>query len=96
MAELKFLDRLYAVDGYDTVLDTLLKNGHAVPYACRGGHCQACLMKATAGQPMPFSQMGLDQPLIDEGYFLACLCMIYADMEVSVPDEEELTRITDR
>ena len=96
MAELKFLDSLYAVDGYDTVLKTLLKNGHAVPCACHGGHCHACLMKATAGQPMPFSQMGLDQALIDEGYFLACRCMIYADMEVSVPDEEELTRITDR
>jgi ferredoxin len=96
MAELKFLDSLYAVDGYDTVLNTLLKNGHAVPYACRGGHCHACLMKATAGQPMPFSQLGLARALIDEGYFLACRCMIYADMEVSVPDQEELTRITDR
>ena len=96
MAELKFLGSLYAVDGYDTVLKTLLKNGQEVPYGCRGGHCRDCLMKATAGQPMPFSQMGLDQALIDEGYFLACRCMIYADMEVSVPDEEELTRITDR
>lgn len=96
MAELKFLDSLYAVDGYDTVLNTLLKNGHAVPYACRGGHCRACLMKATAGQPMPFSQLGLARALIDEGYFLACRCMIYADMEVSIPDQEELTRITDR
>ena len=96
MAELKFLDSLYAVDGYDTVLKTLLRNGHAVPYACRGGYCHACLMKATAGQPMPFSQMGLDQALIDEGYFLACRCMIYADMAVSVPDEAELIRITDR
>jgi len=93
MARLKFLDNLYAVDGYDTVLATLLKNGQTVPFACRGGHCHACLMKATAGQPMPFSQLGLDQALIDEGYFLACRCMIYGDMEVSVSDEEELTRI---
>jgi len=96
MAELKFLGSLYAVDGYDTVLKTLRKNGHEVPYDCRGGHCRACLMKATAGQPMPFSQMGLDQALIDRGYFLACQCMIYADMEVSIPDEKELTRINDR
>ena len=96
MAELKFLDSVYAVDGYDTVLETLLKNGETVPYACGGGYCHACLMKARAGQPMPFSQLGLDQALVDEGYFLACRCMIYADMEVSTPDEEELTRITDR
>ena len=96
MAKLKFRDGRYAVDDYETVLKTLLKNGHAVPHECRGGHCHACLMKATAGQPMPFSQLGLDQALIDAGYFLACRCMIYADMEVSVPDEEELTRITDR
>ncbi len=96
MAKLKFRGSLYAVDGYDTVLNTLLKNGHDVPDGCRGGHCQACLMKATVGQPMPFSQLGLDQALVDKGYFLACRCMIYADMEVSAPDEEELTRITDR
>ncbi len=96
MAELKFLGSLYAVDGYDTVLSTLLKNGHDVPFDCRGVNFNACLMKATAGQPMPFSQMGLDQALIDKGYFLACQCMIYADLEVSVPDDEELSRITDR
>ena len=94
MADLKFMGSLYAVDGYDTVLKTLLKNGHEVPSGCHGGYCQDCLMKATAGQPMPFSQMGLDQALIDKGYFLACRCMIYGDMEVSLPDEEELTRIT--
>jgi hypothetical protein len=45
---------------------------------------------------MPFSQMGLNQLLIDEGYFLACRCMIYDDLDVSVPDGEELARITDR
>ncbi len=95
MAQLKFQGSLYAVDGYDTVSNTLRKNGHDVSYDCGTGHCQACLMKATAGQPMPFSQLGLEQALIDEGYFLACLCMIYADMEVSVPDEEELDRITE-
>ncbi len=45
---------------------------------------------------MPFSQIGLDQALIDAGYFLACQCMIYADMEVSVPDESEIARLTDQ
>ncbi len=94
MATLKFLGRLHVVDGYDTVLQTLLKNGHAIPHGCGDGHCEDCLMKATAGDPMPFSQIGLEPELIDIGYFLACRCMIYADMEVSVPDEEELARIT--
>jgi CDP-4-dehydro-6-deoxyglucose reductase len=94
MARLKFQGNRYAVDGYDTVLNTLKKNGHEVSYGCMGGHCHECLMKATAGQPMPFSQMGLDQALIDDGYFLACRCMIYDDLDVSVPDEEELSRIS--
>ncbi len=94
MATLKFRGRLHVVDGYDTVLQTLLKNGHAIPHDCGGGHCENCLMKATAGDPMPFSQIGLEQELIENGYFLACQCMIYADIEVSLPDEEELARIT--
>lgn len=94
MAELKFLKNSYTVNDYDTVLNTLLKNGHAVPNACRGGHCHSCLMKASAGQPMPFSQMGLEQALVDEGYFLACQCMIYADIDVSVPDRDKRTRFT--
>ena len=94
MAELNFLNKTYTVDDYDTVLNTLLKNGHAVPNACRGGHCHSCLMKATSGQPMPFSQLGLDPSLVDEGYFLACQCMIYADINVCVPDKDKRTRFT--
>lgn len=94
MAELNFLNNTYTVDDYDTVLNTLLKNGHAVPNACRGGHCHSCLMRATSGQPMPFSQLGLDPSLVDEGYFLACQCMIYADINVCVPDRDKRTRFT--
>ena len=94
MAELRFLENTYTVDDYDTVLNTLLKNGHAVPNACRGGHCHSCLMKANSGQPMPFSQMGLEQSLIDDGYFLACQCMIYADIDVSTPDRDKRTCFT--
>ena len=96
MAKLKFLGRVYAVEGYDTVMSTLQKNGHEIPNGCGGGHCEACLMQATAGQPMPFSQMDLDQALVDEGYFLACRCMIYDDMDVRLPDDEELSRLMDR
>lgn len=94
MAELKFLNNSYTVNDYDTVLNTLIKNGHAVPNCCRGGHCHSCLMKATDGIPMPFSQMGLDEQLVEEGYFLACQSMIYADMTVTMPDKDKRTRFT--
>ena len=94
MAELKFLDNSYTVDDYDTVLNTLIKNGHAVPNCCRGGHCHSCLMKATEGIPMPFAQMGLDEKLVEEGYFLACQSMVYADMTVAIPDKDKRTRFT--
>ncbi|MBW2223810.1 MAG: hypothetical protein DRH23_12875 [Deltaproteobacteria bacterium] len=94
MAELEFLGHTYTVEDYDTVLGTLLKNGHAVPNACRGGHCHSCLMKAEEGVPMPFSQMGLAPELVNEGYFLACQCMIYADIKVTTPEREKRTRFT--
>ena len=94
MAELKFLDKTYTVNDYDTVLNTLIKNGHAVPNCCRGGHCHSCLMRATAGTPMPFAQLGLDPTLVEDGYFLACQGMIYADMTVTMPDKDKRTRFT--
>jgi len=52
-------------------------------------------MKAIGGAaPMPFSQMGLDQSLVNDNHFLACQCMIYDDIQVEMPTKENRTRFT--
>lgn len=92
MPELCFEGHVYQVDDFDTVLNTLLKNGHAIPNFCRSGICHSCMMKAEKGTPLPFTQIGLSDELAAENYFLTCQCAVYAPMEVRRPDKDKRTR----
>ena len=92
MPELRFEDHVYQVDDFDTVLNTLLKNGHAIPNFCRGGICHSCMMKAEEGTPLPFTQIGLSDELVAENYFLTCQCAVYAPMTIRRPDKDKRTR----
>jgi len=68
-----------------SVLDALLRSGHAIPHSCRTGVCQSCLMQATAGTPPEAAQAGLRETLRAQGYFLACRCHPCAKLEVRLP-----------
>jgi NAD(P)H-flavin reductase len=92
LPELCFEGHVYQVDDFDTVLNTLLKNGHAIPNFCRSGICHSCMMKAEKGTPLPFTQIGLSDELAAENYFLTCQCAVYAPMEVRRPDKDKRTR----
>jgi len=94
MPELQFLENTYSVDDYDTVLNSLLKNGHAIPNFCRSGYCHSCLMKCEEGTPLPTAQMGLSENLVEENHFLACQCAVFAPMKVVPPEKEKRTRFT--
>ena len=43
----------------DNLLDTLLAAGHRVPWSCRSGHCQTCLVQALDGQVPEQATAGL-------------------------------------
>lgn len=92
MPDLVFEKNVYQVDDFDSVLNTLLKNGHAIPNFCRSGICHSCMMKAEEGTPLPFSQIGLADELVAENYFLTCQCAVYAPMEIRRPDKDKRTR----
>ncbi len=92
MPELRFEQQIYQVDDFDTVLNTLLKNGHAIPNFCRSGLCHSCMMKAEEGTPLPFTQIGLSDELVAENYFLTCQCAVYAPLTVARPTREKRTR----
>lgn len=64
----------YAMADGETVLESLERQGVAVPNSCRAGACQSCLMQASDGALPPDSQKGLKESLRARGYFLACMC----------------------
>ena len=45
MSTLTYRDRHLALKPQESVLDCLLRNGEALPYACKAGMCQACLVR---------------------------------------------------
>jgi NAD(P)H-flavin reductase/ferredoxin len=68
----------------EKVLDGLLRAGIDVAHGCRAGACQACLVQARSGLPPAASQIGLREPLVADGYFLACMAVPDQDLEVEV------------
>ena len=69
----------------ETVLDGLLRNGIAIPNSCRAGVCQSCLLRATSGSVPTAAQVGLKPALIEQGYFLACVCTPTEDLQAEAP-----------
>ncbi len=65
-------------------METLLRHGVEVPNSCRAGACQSCLLRS-AHHPDPLpetSQKGLKSTLIEQGYFLSCVCLPNQDMVI--------------
>ena len=46
MSEVEFKQQRFTREPYESVLDCLLRHGQALPYACKAGMCQACLVRA--------------------------------------------------
>lgn len=72
------------------MLDTLLEQGLDIPFGCKSGVCQSCLMRATKGQPPEQSQQGLKETLKAQHYFLACSCHPSENLNISLPVSEDV------
>ncbi len=90
MTQLKFNDEIFTVSAGSTVLDTLLEQGHEIPNNCRAGACQSCIMQVTNGTVPEKSQKGLKDSHKAKGLFLACSCKPEEDIEIELPDAEQL------
>lgn len=66
----------------ETVLDTALKNGADLPFACKGGVCATCKAKIEKGSVDMIVNYGLEPDEIEAGYVLTCQ---------AVPTTEEVT-----
>lgn len=93
MPRIRYQQRTYVLKDDESVLDGLTRHGVAVPSSCRGGVCQTCLMRAVHGDPSEISQRGIKESLRERRYFLACACRPGADMEIALPDDNDLPLI---
>lgn len=75
----------------ESVLDGLTREGVPIPFGCRSGICQSCMMRAVAGKPPEAAQQGIKENLQRQGYFLACICYPEQSMQVALPDDAHAT-----
>ena len=82
MASVTWGEQTFELKPGETVLDGLLRNGIQVPYHCRVGACQTCLLKATEGEPPKEAVDGLSATLRAKGLFYSCVCVPDEDLTV--------------
>lgn len=87
MPRIVYQDQSYSLDGDETVLECLTRNGVSVPCGCRAGACQSCLMQALEGAPPADSQNGLKDTQRFARQFLACVCRPSEDLRVTLPGD---------
>jgi NAD(P)H-flavin reductase/ferredoxin len=58
----------------ETVLDALLRENIDIPYGCKAGVCQSCVVQSLDAPPPKKAQGDLKDTLKSSGHFLACQC----------------------
>jgi len=94
MTTIKYSDQDYSLNDNESVLECLERHGVAIPFGCRKGVCQSCMMKSVEGTPTAVSQGGLKPTLQDQGYFLSCICKPETDLGVTLADASALPKVT--
>jgi NAD(P)H-flavin reductase len=90
MSNITFEDQTIEVGQDDLVLDALIRHGHTIPFGCRGGVCQSCLMIADSGAIPAAAQNGLNDAQKKLNYFMSCQCHPECDMSVRLPGASAL------
>lgn len=86
MVSLRFRGEAFQIEGEETVLECLERNGISRPSSCRSGHCQVCTMKCTSGKIPANSQIGLGPTQRKLGAFLPCVCRPEEDLSLEASD----------
>lgn len=90
MVTIRYTKDNFELGENQSVLECLTSRGVPVPFSCRSGACQTCLMRATGGTPPEISQQGLKDSLKLQNYFLACVCHPTSDLDVALPDDKDI------
>ena len=80
-----------------SVLESLEAEGFRIPFSCRSGVCQSCLLQTKDAVPSE-SQAGLRDQQIMQGYFLSCSCYPKNDLLVNAKQHSDLmtARVVDK
>lgn len=65
-----------------SLLDGLLQSGYDIPFGCKGGVCQSCLLQSSSSNIPAQAQVGLSQTQKDQGLLMSCACKPDDGMEV--------------
>lgn len=85
MSKLTYHDRDLDLRPYESVLDCLLRHGEPLPYACKAGMCQACLVRAVDCDATTESRKWIKPALQAKGYTLACQWVPEGDVRAEPP-----------
>ena len=91
MPELKYKSSTFTINQYESVLDCLLRNAQAIPYACKAGMCQACLIKAVDCEAPEEARKWIKKTLQEKGYCLSCQWFPEEDVAAELPNIEEFS-----
>lgn len=91
MAVVKFNSNTFTLLEHESVLDCLLRNHQSIPYACKAGTCQACLIKTIDCDATEESRKWIKKSLQAQGYTLACQWVPDEDVEARLPSIEEFS-----
>lgn len=90
MSKITYQGKTYSSQPDETVLDTLRRNAIEVPFSCRAGNCHTCMLHCLKGDVTERSQKDLKPALKTLKYFLACQCVPEQDLEVSLPNDDDV------
>ncbi|MCW9056248.1 MAG: FAD-binding oxidoreductase [Gammaproteobacteria bacterium] len=82
MPKIIFRNKKHECRDNETVLDALQRQGVEMSFSCRKGSCQTCVLKCVSGQLPEESQNNLRPALVNNGYFMPCVCKPSGDMEI--------------
>lgn len=90
MPVITFQDTEYETGADESVLDTLLRHDVDIPYSCKAGVCNTCIMVSEAADLPANATKGLKDTLVARGHFLACQCVPTDHLVIRYADESGL------
>ena len=79
MPVIDFQGNSYVLDENENLLDGLLRHRVRIPYSCRAGVCQSCMLRLVSPQHNPA-----------EGCLLACQTAVQRDLTLALPTRDEM------
>ncbi len=81
----------YHIEAGETVLECLLRNEENIPYSCKAGTCQNCMVQSVDDMPPENAQTGLKPTFKAQKFAVACQWKPQKDIAVKLPTVADTT-----